>query len=133
MKYKHLGISAVIIAIVVIPSSNIAMADETMWFDCLPREVIEHSNRVHVRCANDLVYPGPGTTPDAILRNTKNIRYVAIAKNDKDIVNRFTSMATAALVAEQSFRVKIPYTDNTNVTSCASADCRTPLSFGVRR
>ena len=112
---------------------RIAAAEETKWFDCLPQEVIEHNNRVHVRCASELRFPGPGPTPDAILRGTKTIRYLAIAKNDKDLVNRFTSMATAALIAEQSFRVKIPYLSGTNVADCAAEDCRTPLAFGVRR
>jgi hypothetical protein len=89
------------------------------WFSCVPTEVIEFQNRIHVKCSNTHSV------------GTDRINYIAIDKRDLQKANRFVDLATAAMACGHVFRVDIPDSSTTNVGNCLANDCRTPLAFGM--
>lgn len=102
-------------AIILLPAA--AKADS--WFSCQPTEVIELSNRIHVRCSN------------TITAGTDVVRYLAVGKTDTNAAARFISLANAALLSGKIFRVIVPTSSATNIAGCLTTDCRTPTTFGV--
>lgn len=86
-------------------------------YTCYPTEVIEYSNRVHIRCSYSSSISG-----DAIW-------YWAVSKDDMSQVHRFISMANTALVTGKSMYV-LP--SASNASGCITSNCRTPLAFGLQ-
>lgn len=120
MNGTSLVVGAVTIVILVAGSLT-AHAD---GFSCEPTEVRELVNRIHVRCAN-------AHTPEG--HPSHQVRFIAVDKDDRDLANRFASMATAALTCGLTFRVEIPSSPDDNISGCRADDCRTPTAFGIRR
>lgn len=97
---------------------RIAKADT---FSCSPTDVIELSNRIHVRCSN------------SITLGSDTVKYLSINLSDESKCARFISMANTALLSGNSFYVGVSPTSETNVSGCAANDCRTPYFFGVKK
>ena len=95
------------------------MARANVWFNCVPTQVLEFNNRVHVGCSNGWTTGG------------SQIRYLAINKNDAEKLGRFVAFANAALLSNRFFRVYITASSASNVSGCGQSNCRTPTSFGV--
>ena len=89
-------------------------------FDCQPNEVLELSNRIHVRCSNRPAHA-----------QLNRVYFVAIRNSDANQSARFVRVAIAALLSGKKFRVEIPVKDETNAPGCAAHDCRTPTAFGI--
>ena len=95
-----------------------AKADK--WWTCNVSEVMELGSRIHVRCSN------------STSMGSDTIRYIAVADSPADDASRFTALGNAALMSGKEFRVYIKTSSSTNVSGCASSDCRTPTAYGVR-
>lgn len=124
MKQKiHAPISLVLVACLFVGTLGFATerARADAFFECIPDEVTEFSNRIHVRCENSIATPAGNV-----------IRYVAIAKTDAALAQRFLTLANAALLSGRFFLVLIPDSATGNVSGCGSSDCRTPPTFGIR-
>ena len=122
-------IPGLVLAAAVLVLAAPAFADQT--FDCTPSEVLELGNRIHVKCSTPAtVVPSSGSV-DYRARASREIRYLAIGKTDRDKANRFTSLATAAMVSGKKFRVVIGFSSSTNTDGCNPNDCRTPSAFGI--
>jgi hypothetical protein len=91
------------------------------YFECIPDELTEFSDRIHVRCTNGYVTTGGQT-----------IRYLAISKTDTARAQRFITLANSAMLSGQFFLVLVTDSASGNVAGCGSSDCRSPTSFGVR-
>jgi len=102
-------------------------------FDCAPVEVLELGNRIHVRCADPRTVTSQRGTVDSMARSARQIRYLAIGKDDTNMANRFTSLATAALVSNKTFRAVISQDGSRNTAGCNANDCRTPVAFGIAK
>ncbi len=97
----------------------------TAWFSCQADEVMEFSDRIHVRCSNPLSISYRGTN--------SNVRYIAITKDDTAKANRFTSVAPTSVISGRTFRVEIEENSEAhNVAGCRPSDCRTPTAFGIQ-
>lgn len=107
-----------IVAAFVVALPATARADT--WWSCQAIEVMEFSNRIHVRCSN------------TITLNGNVVRWLAIPKTDQNRASRFMSAGTAAILSGKYFRVVVPESSATNTSGCLASDCRTPSAFGVR-
>jgi hypothetical protein len=114
--FSSLLLLSAFIASIALPAT--AKADT--WFSCQAIEVMEFSNRIHVRCSNTITVDGDV------------VRWLAISKTDQDRASRFFSAGTSAILSGKFFRVVIPESSSTNVSGCLASDCRTPSAFGVR-
>ena len=114
-------VKLLISAIMFLNSSLFPFSAKADWFGCVPTEVMELPNRIHVKCSNAHAIGG------------QRIRYVAIGKSDLRKTHRFINFAGAAMTSEHVFKVDIPSSSDSNVGGCKSNDCRTPTAFGVSR
>ena len=111
-------------------AANHAQAGE--WFSCEPIEIMELSNRIHVKCANTH-YAGSASEPRGRMDGLPGIRFIAVATRDRAKAERFVGLATAALACGYTFRVRIPASGQSNAEGCRPNDCRTPDAFGVKK
>ena len=116
--------------LVMVFAANYAQAGE--WFSCAPTDIMELSNRIHVKCAN-AHHAGSASEPRGRMDGLPKIRYIAVATRDRAKADRFVSLATAALACGYTFRVKIPVSGQNNTEGCRPNDCRTPNAFGVKK
>ena len=84
------------------------------WYSCEAVEVLEFSKRIHVKCSNPIEH------------GQHTIKYISIDTNDKNKANRFTSLATTAVVSGITFRVKMSGDPDKNPSGCSFSDCRYP-------
>jgi len=115
--------SLFVLSALVLGASSIAPSQaHAAWFSCNPDEVAEvGGNRVHVRCATNIA-----------VASGVSIRYIAISNSNVGAAARFVSIATSALLSGKTFRADLPSSSSTNVTGCASSDCRTPAGIAVQ-
>ena len=100
-------------------STGLARPAHAEWFTCQPDEVLEFSNRAHVRCSNNIVLGG------------QTIRYLALSKADVNQLTRFLSLANAAFLSGHTFRAEVVASSASNAAGCGAVDCRTPSAFGL--
>lgn len=108
-----------------------AYADE--WFACIPNEIIEFRDRIHVKCSNVHIFGD--TDPDDSHTTRQTIKWLAIDKVDSSKAERFVSLATTAVVCGYQFPAYISFegTQEQERIGCKREDCRIPSAFGVRK
>lgn len=110
--------------IILLVSILLPVSANAYWFSCQAEEVMEFNNRIHVRCSNPLSMSYLGVV--------SNVRWIAIGKDDTAQANRFTSLATTAVISGYTFIVSIRANSNYNTPGCNASDCRTPTAFGLQ-
>ena len=98
-------------------SLNSSVFAANTWATCQPTGVMEHPNRIHVRCA----------------QATGTISYFAVSTQDKDRAARFQSLATAALLGGRSLSINFETNDTSGASyGCGANDCRTAFMMELR-
>ena len=108
--------------------SEHATAEE--WHICQPKEVMEMSDRVHVKCETAIL-PGLGTNPGRSVDRIPQIWFIAVGTRYRSKADRFVSLATTALTCGYTFRVRISSDGQDNTENCLLNDCRSPSAFGL--
>lgn len=108
---KSLKSLAAASALAVFASPLAAWAD--VDFDCDVIRVIERSNRIGVNCSNSIAV------------GADTVEFITYAKTDVAAMDRFTKMATAAMLSRKKFHVELPESSAGNVSGCEASNCRT--------
>lgn len=90
-------------------------------FRCNVTRVLEWNDRVDVACSN------------SININGAVISYFAISKADTTRAQRWISLATSALLSGNPFYTYFDDSGSTNLETCSSWNCRTPITFGIQK
>ncbi len=89
----------------------------SLWIACQPAGVMEHPDRIHIRCA----------------QATGGISYYAIATTNKERANRFQSLGTAALLGGKTLWVYFEQNDTSGTSiGCPASDCRIAQMMEIR-